>query len=155
MVACRGWERLGYASVGDYARERLGLSASSLHEWARVDGRLAELPSLDAALVAGALPWSKVRLLARFVTAETEGAWIAVARARGVRALEREVRAVDRGALETGGLGLDEEGGAVEPTERVRIAGLVGPLLRVAARADATRPGSQASGSSRGRFSRW
>ena len=123
MVARRGWERLGFASAGDYARERLGLSASSLHEWARVDGRLAELPRLEAALVSGFLPWSKVRLLARFATAETEGAWILRAKSVGVRALEREVRAVDRGALETGGLVLDEDGREVEPTERVRITG--------------------------------
>ena len=123
MVACRGWERLGYARPGDYARERLGLSASSLQEWARVDDRLARLPRLEAALVSGLLPWSKVRLLARFVAPEDEASWIAHAGPRSVRRLEREVRAVDRGALETGGLLLDEEGCSREAMERVRISG--------------------------------
>ena len=123
MVACRGWERLGYARPGDYARERLGRSASSLHEWARVGERLQRLPALEAALVTGALPWSKVRLLARFVTAEDEAAWVSHARGRSVRALEREVRSVDRGALEAGGLDLDEEGSSREPLERVRLSG--------------------------------
>ena len=123
LVACRGWERLGFARPGDYARERLGLSASSLQEWARVDGRLAGLPRLEAALVSGLLPWSKVRLLARFASLENEADWIAHAGRRSVRRLEGEVRAVDRGALETGGLLLDEEGASREATERVRISG--------------------------------
>ena len=123
MVACRGWEPLGYARPSDYARERLGVSASSLQEWARVDGRLAGLPELEAALVSGALPWSKVRLLARFAAPENESSCIAHAGSRSVRVLEREIRAVDRGALETGGLDLDEEGCSRESMERVRIAG--------------------------------
>jgi len=123
MVACRGWERLGYARLADYARERLGRSASSLHEWARVDERLQRLPALEAALVTGALPWSKVRLLASFVKAEDEAAWVAHARGRSVRALEREVRSVDRGALEAGELALDEDGSSREPMEWVRIGG--------------------------------
>ena len=118
----RGCERLGFASVGDYARERLGVSGSSLGEWARVDRLLDELPQLEAALVAGALPWSKVRMLARFVTAEDEAGWIAHAAEASVRTLEREVRAVDRQALEMGGRDLDEDGRGIEATARVQIA---------------------------------
>ena len=106
----RGWERLGFASVGDYARERLGVSGSSLSEWARVDRRLGELPQLEAALLAGTLPFSKVRMLARFAEAEDEAGWIAHAQTTSVRTLEREVRAVDRGALEAGGRLVDEAG---------------------------------------------
>ena len=121
LVARRGWERLGYARPGDYARERLGLSARSLQELARVDRQLAGLPGLEAALVTGRLPWSKVRLLARFATAEDEEHWIARATHTSVRVLEREVRAVDRGSLEAGGLATDEDGGAVEPTRSIRI----------------------------------
>jgi hypothetical protein len=123
LVAVRGWERLGYARPGDYTRERLGLSARSLQEFARVERRLAALPQLEAALISGRLPWSKVRLLARFVAPADEARWIERARGTRVRALEREVRAVDRGALEAGALARDEEGGDLEPCERLRIRG--------------------------------
>jgi hypothetical protein len=119
----KGWERLGYARLSDHARERLGLSARFVQELARVGRRLGGLPGLEAALVSGWLPWSKVRLLARFVTPEDEAGWIAYARRAGVRALERELRSVDRGALEAGALATDEEGRDREPVERLRIRG--------------------------------
>ncbi len=79
LVTTRGWERLGYARLGDYTRERLGLSARSLQEFARVDGQLAELPRLEESLRAGELPWSKVRLLARFVTPGDEATFDSIA----------------------------------------------------------------------------
>ena len=104
LVERKGFQRLGYAQTRDYARERLGLSGRSVQELARVGRRLGELPGLEAALVSGALPWSKVRLLARFVTTDDEVRWIAHARKPGVRPLERELRAVDRGSLEAGAL---------------------------------------------------
>jgi hypothetical protein len=120
-VSREGWSRLGYARLGDYARERLGVSPRSLQEWARVGRQLAELPALEAALVSGRLPWSKVRLLARFVTADDERHWIGVAAGASVRRLERELRAVDRGALDAGGLGLEDEGAGGEPVRWVRL----------------------------------
>ncbi len=36
LVECKAWERLGYARLSDYARERLGRSARQLQELARV-----------------------------------------------------------------------------------------------------------------------
>ncbi len=123
LAQSRGWERLGYARVGDYARERLGLSGRSLYALARVDRQLAGLPALEAALVSGRLPWSKVRLLAGVATAEDEARWVAYARRVGVRVLAPVVRAVDRGALEAGALDGDEEGGEVEAAERVCLRG--------------------------------
>jgi hypothetical protein len=121
----KDWERIGYARLADYARERLGVSARSLQDLARVGRRLGVLPRLEAALVAGELPWSKVRLLARFATPADEGAWIAQARGQPVRALERSLRAVDRAALEVGGLAVDEEGGEAAPCERLSLRGPV------------------------------
>jgi hypothetical protein len=122
-----GWLRLGYVRAGDYGRERLGLSGRSLYDLASVGRALAGLPRLEAALVAGRLPWSKVRLLARFVGPEDEAGWIAWAATQGVHALERQVRAVDRGALQAGALDAraadcDEDGGSVEAVETVRVS---------------------------------
>ena len=117
-----GWLRLGYVRAADYARERLGLAGRSLYDLARVGRALAGLPRLEATLVSGSLPWSKVRLLARFVGPHDEAAWIALARGVNVRALEHQVRAVDRGALEAGAAGdCDEDGGSVEPLEAVQV----------------------------------
>ncbi|HKJ23743.1 MAG TPA: hypothetical protein VKB65_02910, partial [Myxococcota bacterium] len=93
------WDRLGYARAADYARERLGVSPRSLQDWARVGRALAERPRLEAALVSGALSWSKARMLARFVGPQDEAAWIDTARRCTARELERRARAVDRDAL--------------------------------------------------------
>jgi len=131
LVACRGWERQGYARLGDYARQRLGRSARSLQDWSRVDRALQELPGIAGALVAGTLPWSKVRLLARFVAPGDEARWIDYARGHTVRALEHTLRQVDRGSLEGGALTAaeadplttDEDGAPREPVDRVRLSG--------------------------------
>jgi hypothetical protein len=91
-AASRAFERLGYARLSDCARERVGISARQIQELARVHRVLGSLPALERALVANALPWSKVRLLARVATPEDEGTWIARARALPMGRLEQEVR---------------------------------------------------------------
>lgn len=121
IVAARSWERLGFARVGDYARERAGLSGRQLQDLAHVDGRLAELPAVEAAFVAGALSWSKARLLARVARPEDEARWVAYARRVPVRVLEREVRALDLGAVEAGALASDEDGRPLHPMAGVIV----------------------------------
>ena len=105
FAAQRAHEALGYARAADYARERLGQSARWMQELAQMDARLRDLPRLEAALVSGELSWSTARLLARFVSPRDEAGWIARARGAPVRALERELRAADRGALTAAALG--------------------------------------------------
>jgi hypothetical protein len=92
LLATRAHERLCYARLGDYARERVGLSARQLQDLARVHGALAGLPRLERALVANELPWSKVRLLARVASEADEESWIARARSVPTRRLEEQVR---------------------------------------------------------------
>jgi hypothetical protein len=53
IVAVRSWERIGFARLADYARERVGLSARQVQDLAHVNERLRELPQVDAALAAG------------------------------------------------------------------------------------------------------
>ncbi|MBW2275622.1 MAG: hypothetical protein JRG96_20370, partial [Deltaproteobacteria bacterium] len=93
VIDTRGYERLGYARLADYARERPGLSARQLQDLARIHRRLAELPGLEGALVENRLPWSKVRLLVRVAGTADEAAWIERAAGMSTRQLEREVRA--------------------------------------------------------------
>ena len=49
----RGHHDLGFGRLGDYARERLGLSAREVQSLATVSTRLERLPRLEAALVDG------------------------------------------------------------------------------------------------------
>jgi hypothetical protein len=102
LVRRRAFEPLGFVRLGDYARERAGLSARELQELAWVDERLARLPKLDEALTLGRLGWSKARLLCRVATPEDEGRWLEAAGRLSAAALAREVRTIDVGALEAG-----------------------------------------------------
>lgn len=114
LIETKAYERLCYARLSDYARERAGLSARQLQELAKVHRALAGLPGLERALIEGVLPWSKLRLLARVATAEDEDAWIARARVLSTRQLEREVR-------ERAGGSETEEPDEAEPHKTVRL----------------------------------
>jgi len=92
LIETKAHQSLCYARLGDYARERLGLSARQVQELARIHRALARLPALDRALLTNELPWSKVRLIARVATGEDQEAWIARAREMPTRRLEQEVR---------------------------------------------------------------
>ncbi len=121
FVLKRGWERLGYARLRDYAAERAGVGARSLYDLARVDGRLRYLPKVERALVAGRLTWTKARLLARVAEPEDEERWVDYARRVTARALAREVRAMDRGSLESGAAATEPDGAPEERRRYVQI----------------------------------
>src|SRR5438876_2152984 len=112
----RGQQGLGFARLGDYARERLGMSARELQSLARVSARLAQLPAVAAAFAAGALSWTQVRLLVGVATAETAAAWVETARSRTVRALEATI------ALETGRPVQRDDTLDEEPRVQIRLA---------------------------------
>jgi hypothetical protein len=121
FVALRAWERLGFVRLRDYARERLGLSERQLQDLAAVDAALRALPALESALVAGTIPWTKARLLARVATRETERRWLARAATMTASDLEHEVRRIDTGSLEGGALGGGEDDPEAWPRETVSI----------------------------------
>jgi hypothetical protein len=109
LVRRRAWEPLGFVRLRDYGVERVGLSARSLQDLARVDGRLSELPTLEQSLLSGALPWTKVRLVARVAEPQDEARWVAYALHVTADTLSREVRAVDVGSVEAGAASDDPE----------------------------------------------
>ena len=88
FLAGRYHNRLAFARLGDWTRERLGLSARQVQDLARVAERLESLPAIAAAFAAGDLSWTQTRLLATAATPDSEGEWLALARDRTVRALE-------------------------------------------------------------------
>ncbi|HLY39462.1 MAG TPA: hypothetical protein VKU61_15565 [Candidatus Binatia bacterium] len=83
-----GHHALGFARLGDWARERLGRSSRDVQSLASVHARLAVLPRLRAAFLAGRLSWAQIRLLVGVATEESEEQWLAVTEHRTVRALE-------------------------------------------------------------------
>jgi hypothetical protein len=121
FIAARGWERVGFARLQDYAVEPLGLSGRSLHEWARVENTMRTLPATEAAFSCGELSWNKARLICRVAAPENEEAWLQLACRLTSRALSNEIRAVDRNLFEASDNDTDEDGLPDEPRECVSI----------------------------------
>jgi hypothetical protein len=88
----RGHQRLGFARLGDYTRERLGLGAREVQELARVATQLEALPALADAFEAGLLSWAHIRVLTRVATADDARAWLQRASELTVRELTALVR---------------------------------------------------------------
>lgn len=96
MINGGGWRTLGYASREQYAKERLGLSLSSVEHRMTLARRAHALPSLQKALVAGEIGYEAALQIARLpdLGPMTAAAWISRARRRTVVHLREEIRAV-------------------------------------------------------------
>ena len=90
----RGYEPLGFRCLGDWSRERLGVGARTVREWARVWRALKELPLLREAVLSGELSWTVVRMIVGVVTPGNEAACLETVRGRTVRATEALLRAL-------------------------------------------------------------
>jgi hypothetical protein len=88
-----GWRRLGYASEAQYARERLGLSRSSLVARRALALRLEKLPCVAEALGAGQIGVEAAVQVVRVATPSTQAAWVERARQRTLKHLREEVAA--------------------------------------------------------------
>lgn len=89
----------GGAVDGDLARWlafRFGLSTREAREYLRVSEALPELPSIRAAFGRGELSFSKVRVLTRVATPESEESLLELASALTTSQLERALRAFRR-----------------------------------------------------------
>src|SRR5262249_50225122 len=82
-----GHHELGFARLGDYSRQQLGMSARELQSLAAVSAGLERLSGVRTAFDRGELSWSQVRLLVAVATPDTEADWLMLARGRTVRAL--------------------------------------------------------------------
>ena len=87
----RYWEQLGYASDGQYARERLGLSRSSAWERVRLARSTSRLGHVVEAVYANEIGTCAARMLVRIVTPETERAWVERAKVRTFKHLREEI----------------------------------------------------------------
>ena len=57
----RIWRKLGFSTALEYLEDVFGYSPRTAMERLRVAKELGELPSLEAELASGALPWSAAR----------------------------------------------------------------------------------------------
>jgi hypothetical protein len=89
------WRRLGFASEAQYARERVGVSLSSLKAKRILAARAARVPALATALARGRLGYEAAYLLSRVVTASTAEEWISRAEGRTIKHLREEVEAAE------------------------------------------------------------
>ena len=87
-------ERLGFRSLGDFARERLGVGARVFREWARVWEALTHLPALRASVLSGDVSWSVARMVVGIATPETDEDCAATVQHRTVRAVGAMLRAL-------------------------------------------------------------
>jgi hypothetical protein len=95
LLSGRNFEPLGFRCLGDWSRERLGVGARAVREWARVWRSLEELPLLREAVLSGEISWTVARLIVGVVTPENEAACLETVRGRTVRAVEELLRAVE------------------------------------------------------------
>jgi hypothetical protein len=125
------YRRLGFVRLGDYLTERLGMSLRRCQSILRLERALRDLPVVAAAFDAGALPPSKVRVVASAATPDTQELWLARAQRLTVRDLEAAARAArpakrleetDPASREAGGDGVVPAGLDVGPDEPASAA---------------------------------
>ena len=84
---------LGYSNVGDYAREELGMNASTAAKKARLSRKLRERPLLREAFRRGEITPRKAEVIANVAVGDRQAHWIAQAKVETVRALQKAVNA--------------------------------------------------------------
>lgn len=89
--AKRIWNSLGYVHALEYLEDVFGFSPRTARERLRVANELAALPSLEAALETGRMPYGVVRELTRVATQKTEAQWLAAAHGKNLRQVENLV----------------------------------------------------------------
>jgi hypothetical protein len=83
---------LGYSTVAGYAQAHFGYRRTETYEAVRTSRALDALPKSRVAFARGRIGWSKVKLIARVATPETEAEWLDHAKRHTVEQLEAEVR---------------------------------------------------------------
>src|SRR6266404_8191228 len=84
---------LGYSNIGDYAREELGINASTAVKMARLARRLRDRPLLREAVRRGEVTARKAEIIAPVAVGGDQVRWILVSKAETVRSLTAKVKA--------------------------------------------------------------
>ena len=97
IMARQLYRELGYATINQYARQRLGFSKSRCGDFIRLAQKLEALPRVKAAVADGSLGYTKAREIVTVATAKTEAAWLEAAQ-RPRRELAAQVKRVKAAA---------------------------------------------------------
>jgi len=120
--------KLGFASLGQYLKERLGMSRRAVEQRVWLERRLEELPQLRHALERGEVFYEKARLVAGVADFDSVNEWIRRAERQTCVELERAIAATrDAQACVRDRL---------EAPVPERVAALLGAALRAAAETD-------------------
>jgi len=84
--------RLGYANLGDYAREELSLAPRTAKEWAKLARDLRTRPVLRAAVRAGEVSIKKAEAIVDVAVGDSEAEWVERAKRDTVRGLQAAAR---------------------------------------------------------------
>jgi hypothetical protein len=107
---------LGYRSLGDYVRERLGISSRKAWALLRVERAARRAPAFSAAYRCGALSWLRALTLVPVLTPTYEAPWVARAREVTLRCLADDVeRARDLRDVSGGRAGFEPPARPVTP----------------------------------------
>ena len=86
--------QLGYSGISDYAREQLGIAASTAHKMARLARGLRDRPFLREAVWTGEVTARQAETMLPVARGDNEASWVARARAgETVRELKAAVKA--------------------------------------------------------------
>jgi hypothetical protein len=96
FLRARAYRRLGFVRLGDYARERLGVSERTLQTASWLETRLDGLPAVAGAYDRCELSWAQARAICKIAAATDEAQWLAVAKRSTVETLERLVARAGR-----------------------------------------------------------
>jgi len=117
--------RLGFVSLGQYVKERLGMGRRAVEQRVWLEKRMEALPQLRHALERGEVSYEKARLLAGVADFDSVNGWIRRAEGMTCVELERAVAATEDAQVCARG--------KVEVRMPGRVARLLAAALRVAA----------------------
>ena len=84
--------RLGYSGIGDYARERVGIAASTARKMARLARELRDRPIVRLAVQSGEMSVRQAEAVLPVARGDAEASWVARARVDTVRGLKVAVK---------------------------------------------------------------
>jgi len=84
--------RLGYSGIGDYARERLGIAASTARKMARLARELRDRPLVRLAVQSGEMSVRQAEAILPVARGDDEASWVVRARLDTVRGLKVAVK---------------------------------------------------------------
>ena len=93
IVEGKLWRELGFASLGEYCRDRLGIAPRTARQRLWLERRMCALPELREALLSGRISLTKALLLARDATPHDIAARIEEAANTTCQQLERDATA--------------------------------------------------------------